>query len=111
MKPHKSDDRDAEAIADAATRPTMRFVPIKAEEQLDVQTLHRARERLVGTRTALINQLRGVLFDRGIVIAKGRPTLNLWAAREPAGLHDPNRQDAATRSLSMIAEPGPWFFM
>lgn len=78
VKSHKNDDRDAEAIAEAATRPTMRFVPIKSEEQLDVQTLHRARERLVGTRTALINQLRGVLFDRGIVIAKGRPKLNLW---------------------------------
>lgn len=70
VKSHKNDDRDAEAIAEAATRPTMRFVPVKSEEQLDVQTLHRARERLVGTRTALINQLRGVLFDRGIVIAK-----------------------------------------
>lgn len=78
VKSHKNDDRDAEAIAEAATRPTMRFVPIKSEEQLDVQTLHRARERLVGTRTALINQLPGVLFDRGIVIAKGRPKLNLW---------------------------------
>lgn len=61
VKSHKNNDRDAEAIAEAATRPTMRFVPIKSEEQLDVQTLHRARERLVGTRTALINQLRGVL--------------------------------------------------
>lgn len=78
VKSHKDDDRDAEAVAEAATRPTMRFAPIKSEEQLDVQILHRARERLVGTRTALINQLRGVLFDRGIVIAKGRPKLNLW---------------------------------
>lgn len=74
VKPHKSDNRDAEAIAEAATRPIMRFVPIKSEEQLDVQTLHRAREWLVGTRTGLINHLRGVLFDRGIVIAKGRPS-------------------------------------
>ncbi|TIM85999.1 transposase [Mesorhizobium sp.] len=46
MKSHKNDDRDAEAIAEAATRPTMRFVPVKSEEQLNVQTLHRARERL-----------------------------------------------------------------
>lgn len=83
VKSHKNDDRDAEAIAEAATRPTMRFVPIKSEEQLDVQTLHRARERLVGTRTALINQLRGVLFHRGIVIPKGRPKLNLWLRDNP----------------------------
>lgn len=71
LKSHKNDDRDAEAIAEAATRPNMRFVPVKSEEQLDVQTLHRARERLVGTRTALINRLHGVLFDSGIVIPKG----------------------------------------
>jgi transposase len=46
---------DAEATADAATRPTMRFVDLKSREQLDMQTLHRCRERLVGERTALIN--------------------------------------------------------
>ena len=50
VKAQKNDDRDAEAIAEAATRPTMRFVPLKAEAQLDVQALHRARERLVGER-------------------------------------------------------------
>jgi transposase len=55
VKSQKNDDRDAEAIAEAATRPTMRFVELKSEEQLDVQTLHRARDRLVGERTALIN--------------------------------------------------------
>ena len=54
-----SDDRDAEAIAEAATRPTMRFVSLKSETQLDLQVLHRARERLVLARTSLINQLRG----------------------------------------------------
>src|SRR3954453_17769182 len=59
VKSHKNDDRDAEAIAEAATRPTMRFVELKSERQLDMQTLHRARDRLVGERTALINQLRG----------------------------------------------------
>src|SRR5579872_6960992 len=67
VKAQKNDDRDAEAIAEAATRPTMRFVALKAEEQLDVQSLHRARERLVAERPALINQLRALLLERGIV--------------------------------------------
>ena len=57
VKAHKNDDRDAEAIAEAATRPTMRFVELKSEEQLDLQTLHRSRSRLVRERTALINYL------------------------------------------------------
>jgi len=71
----KNDDRDAEAIAEAATRPTMRFVEVKSEERLDMQTLHRARDRLVGERTALINQLRAILLERGTVIAPGRRNL------------------------------------
>ena len=66
VKAQKNDDRDAEAIAEAATRPTMRFVELKAEEQLDMQTLHRVRDRLVGERTALLNQLRAVLLERGV---------------------------------------------
>jgi transposase len=70
VKSQKNDDRDAEAIAEAATRPTMRFVPLKAEAQLDVQALHRVRERLVGERTALINQLRGLLLERGLILAQ-----------------------------------------
>jgi transposase len=60
VKAQKNDDRDAEAIAEAATRPTMRFVALKSEEQLDMQTLHRARDRAVGDRTSLMNQLRAV---------------------------------------------------
>jgi transposase len=75
VKAHKNDDRDAEAIAEAATRPTMRFVELKSEEQLDLQTLHRSRSRLVSERTALINQLRAILLERGIVIAQGRRKL------------------------------------
>ena len=50
----------------------MRFVAIKSEAQLDLQSLHRARERLVSERTALINHLPAVLLERGIVVAKGR---------------------------------------
>src|SRR3712207_4966283 len=77
VKAQKNDDRDAEAIAEAATRPTMRFVELKSEEQLDMQSLHRARDRLVGERTALINQLRAFLLERGIVVPQGRCRLGL----------------------------------
>ena len=56
VKSQKNDFLDAEAIAEAVQRPTMRFVPVKTEEQLDMQTLHRVRDCLVGCRTALINR-------------------------------------------------------
>lgn len=75
VKTHKNDDRDAEAIAEAATRPTIRFVPVKSEVQSDIQALHRARSRLVAERTALINHLRALLLERGIVVAQGRRKL------------------------------------
>lgn len=75
VKAQKNDDRDAEAIAEAATRPTMRFVELKDAEQLDMQSLHRARDRLVGERTALMNQLRAVLLERGIAVPQGRRKL------------------------------------
>lgn len=75
VKAQKNDDRDAEAIAEAATRPTMRFVDVKTEAQLDMQSLHRGRERLVNERTALINHLRAILLERGIVVAQGRRNL------------------------------------
>ena len=75
VKAQKNDDRDAEAIAEAATRPTMRFVELKSAEQLDMQVLHRARDRLVAERTALINQLRAVLMERGITVPQGRRKL------------------------------------
>jgi transposase len=77
VKAQKNDDRDAEAIAEAATRPTMRFVALKSEEQLDMQTLHRVRDRAVGDRTSLMNQLRAVLFERGVIVPQGRAKLRL----------------------------------
>lgn len=77
VKAQKNDDRDAEAIAEAATRPTMRFVELKSEEQLDVQTLHRMRDRLVGERTSLTNQIRSLLLERGHVVAQGHGRLRL----------------------------------
>jgi transposase len=72
VKTQKNDHRDAEAIAAAATRPTMRFVELKSEQQLDMQRRHRARDRLVGERTALINQLRAFLLECGIIVPQGR---------------------------------------
>jgi transposase len=78
VKAQKNDDRDAEAIAEAATRPTMRFVELKSEAQLDMQSLHRARDRLVGERTALINQLCAILLERGITVPQGRRKLELF---------------------------------
>ena len=61
VKTNKSDYIDAEAIAEAVGRPTMRFVPVKSDEQLDLQSLHRVRERWVMRRTAVVNQIRGLL--------------------------------------------------
>src|SRR6266542_6239419 len=72
VKTNKSDYIDAEAIAEAVGRPTMRFVPIKSDDQLDLQSLHRIRERWVMRRTAAVNQIRGLLLERGITIRKGR---------------------------------------
>ena len=88
VKAQKNDDRDAEAIAEAAGRPTMRFVELKTEEQLDVQTLHRARDRLVGARTALINQLRAILLERGVTVAQGRRRLEQHLAAKLDGGND-----------------------
>jgi transposase len=73
-KTHKNDLRDAEAIAEAVTRPTMRFVPIKSVEQQDLQALHRVRERLMKARTALINETRGLLHEYGIIVPQGAST-------------------------------------
>jgi transposase len=63
---HKNDFRDAYAIAEAVLRPSTRCVPVKTDDQLDLQALHRVRSRLVGQRTAVINQIRSFLLERGI---------------------------------------------
>lgn len=77
LKGHKNDFRDAEAIAEAVQRPTMRFVPLKTPEQLDLQALHRVRSRLVTQRTAVINQIRGFLLERGLPVRQGAAALRL----------------------------------
>jgi transposase len=71
-KGQKNDFRDAEAIAEAVQRPTMKFVATKTAEQLDLQALHRVRERLVSQRTGIINQIRAFLLERGIAVRRGR---------------------------------------
>ena len=77
IKAQKNGDRDAEGIAEAASRPTMRFVELKNQEQLDIQTLHRVRSRLVAERTNLINQLRAILLERGEIFPAGRRKFEL----------------------------------
>ena len=70
VKSNKNDFLDAEAIAEAVDRHNMRFVPIKTDDQLDLQALHRVRDRLMIRRTSLINQIRAFLLERGMVFAK-----------------------------------------
>lgn len=71
VKTNKNDANDAEAIVEAASRPSMHFVPVKQVEQQDIQSLHRVRSRLVKNRTALINEIRGLNLEYGIAIPKG----------------------------------------
>jgi transposase len=76
VKSNKNDRNDAEAICEAVGRPTIRFVPPKSPEQLAIQALHRIRQRLVRSRTRLVNQIRGILSEHGIVIAR-----DIWRLR------------------------------
>jgi transposase len=89
LKSNKNDFLDAEAIAEAVARKNMRFVPIKTDDQLDLQALHRVRDRLVHRRTALINQIRGFLLERGITFAKGPANLR---NQMPAILEDADQK-------------------
>jgi transposase len=71
VKTNKNDANDAEAIVEAASRPSMNFVPIKQVEQQDIQSIHRVRNRVVKNRTALINEIRGLLLEYGLIVAPG----------------------------------------
>jgi transposase len=71
VKSNKSDPNDAEGICEAVSRPSMRFVPVKTVEQQDLLALHRVRAQLIKARTALANEMRGLLAERGIVMGKG----------------------------------------
>jgi transposase len=70
VKSNKNDFVDAEAIAEAVERKNMRFVPIKTDDQLELQAIHRVRDRLISRRTAVINQRRAFLLEGGLVFAK-----------------------------------------
>jgi transposase len=95
-KGQKNDFRDAEAIAEAVQRPTMKFVAIKSVEQLDLQALHRIRERLVSQRTSVINQIRAFALERGIAVRQGAAALRIQLPydsrnnRKAFATHDPN---------------------
>src|SRR6187401_2779318 len=104
-KGQKNDFRDAEAIAEAVQRPTMKFVATKTAEQLDLQALHRVRERLVSQRTGIINQIRAFMLERGIAVRQGQRFLR---AELPTILA--TRTDALSpRMLRVIEElAGDW---
>ena len=85
VKSNKNDLVDAAAIAEAVTRPSMRFVMPKSTEQLEIQTLHRIRDRVVGSKTQLINQIRAFCLEFGISIRQG---VGLFKADFPAALAD-----------------------
>ncbi|HKN01257.1 MAG TPA: IS110 family transposase, partial [Candidatus Binataceae bacterium] len=91
LKGNKNDPNDAEAICEAVTRASMRFVPVKSAAQQDVQALHRVREQLLKSRTALVNQVRGLLGEHGIIAPRGiahlrRLLSELLADPESSGL-------------------------
>ena len=98
VKPYvKSNKNDAEAICEAVSRPHMRFVPAKSVEQQDIQSLHRVRSRLVSSRTKLVNQIRGLLAEYGIVL----PQYVSQLRRElPRALRAPPQSAPAPASLS-----------
>lgn len=76
VKAQKNDDHDAEGIAEAASRPTMRFIDLRDQEQLEIQTLQRVRSRLVAERRSLTNQLRAILLERGTIFPVGAASWN-----------------------------------
>ena len=87
-KGQKNDFRDAEAIAEAVQRPTMKFVATKTADQLDLQALHRVRERLVSQRTGIINRIRAFLLERGVAVRQGLRFLRAELPRILAAPHD-----------------------
>lgn len=82
VKSQKNDYNDAEATLEAGSRPTMRFVATKSEEQQELQAMHRIRSRQMAERTALINQIRGILAEYGVVTSRGPARLKKYLAHE-----------------------------
>jgi transposase len=104
-KGQKNDFRDAEAIAEAVQRPTMKFVATKTADQLDLQALHRVRQRLVSQRTGIINQIRAFLLERGVAVRQG---LRFLRAELPSILA--KRTDVLSPRMSHLLEDlaGDW---
>ncbi|RZU29687.1 IS110 family transposase [Edaphobacter modestus] len=100
VKSNKNDFLDAEAIAEAVDRENMRFVPIKTDDQLDLQALHRVRDRLIARRTSVINQLRAFLLERGLVFAKSPARLR---ERMPEILENAE-EDLTPRMRNLLAQ-------
>jgi transposase len=97
VKSNKNDSRDAEAICEAVSRPTMRFVAVKTPQQQELQMLHRVRSRLVGRRTALVNQLRGFLLEQGVAVGQG---IHVVRRELPSVLED--AQNGLTHSMRQL---------
>ena len=104
VKRQKNDATDAEAICEAVTRPTMRFVPMKSEEQQSVLMLHRVRELLIRQRTMLVNALRGHLAEFGIVARQGIAGAGILIALVEDGDHDLIPPLARVALLPMIEQ-------
>jgi transposase len=104
-KGQKNDFRDGETIAEAVQRPTMKFVATKTAEQLDLQALHRVRERLVSQRTGIINQIRAFLLERGVAVRQGPRFLRTELPNILA-----NRSDVLSPRMMRIIEElaGDW---
>jgi transposase len=97
----KNDAVDAEAIFDAASRPTMRFVPVKTTRQQDLQSLHRVRDRLVAQRTSLINHARGLLAEYGLIFPKGAAR---FGVRARAGLAEADLSAMARETFTALLD-------
>jgi transposase len=97
VKSNKNDWKDAEAICEAAQRPTMRFCHIKTVEQQEMQHLHRIRERMLKQRTMVSNELRGILLEYGIPLSQGHRAMQL--VRE---VTEPHRERLSARGYQMV---------
>lgn len=100
VKRHKNDKQDAAAIVEAGTRPNMNFVPTKSIEQQDIQALHRIRSRLIAERTGLVNQIRGLLAEYGIVVVQGIHRLR----KELSGILEDTENELSTLGREMFRD-------
>lgn len=104
VKRGKNDAVDAEAICEAVTRPTMRYVAVKSREQQAALTLHRSRSLLVGQRTQLINMIRSLLAEFGIVIPEGRDRALIMARQIVDSERTPEVPDDAAMIVAMLSQ-------